>query len=135
MTIGTLARRPLFVDPRFAQATCDVLRGHVHKTEAPIYAYCLMPNHAHLVLGPSSTCDIITFVGQFKNLAQRQVWKLGETGRIWQASFWDRFLREEENLDEVVRYVLNNPVRQGLVEKWQDYHFSGSLVYDLDEDL
>ena len=97
-----------------------------------VFAYCLMPNHVHLVLGPSSSCDIVTFVGQFKNLAQRQVWKLGVTGRIWQESFWDRILREEESLDEIVRYVLHNPVRKGLVERWQDYHFSGSLVYDLD---
>ena len=96
-----------------------------------VFAYCLMPNHVHLVLGPSSSCDIVTFVGQFKNLAQRQVWKLGVTGRIWQESFWDRILREEESLDEIVRYVLHNPVRKGLVERWQDYHFSGSLVYDL----
>ena len=97
-----------------------------------VFAYCLMPNHVHLVLGPSSSCDIVTFVGQFKNLAQRQVWKLGVTGRIWQESFWDRFLRDEESLEEVAKYVLNNLVRKGLVERWQDYHFSGSLVYDLD---
>ena len=135
MTIGTQNRRTIFAEPGIARAAIGVLHGHARKTGVPVYAYCLMPNHVHLVIGPSSSCDIVTFVGQFKNLAQRQVWKLGETGRIWQASFWDRFLREEENLDEVVRYVLNNPVRQGLVEKWQDYHFSGSLVYDLDEDL
>ncbi len=29
--------------------------------------------------------------------------------------------------------MLNNPVRQGLVKHWQDYDFSGSLVYDLSE--
>ena len=93
-----------------------------------VYAYCLMPNHVHLVLGPSPKHDIIVFVGQFKNMAQRAVWSKGVTGRIWQASFWDRFLREEESLDEIVMYVLHNPVRKGLVEKWQDYYFSGSLV-------
>jgi putative transposase len=132
VTIGTRARRSVFAEPGIAQAANDVLHGHACRTGVQVFAYCLMPNHVHLVLGPSSSCDIVTFVGQFKNLAQRQVWKLGVTGRIWQESFWDRFLREEESLDEIVRYVLHNPVRKGLVERWQDYHFSGSLVYDLD---
>ena len=134
MTIGTLARRLIFAEPRIAKAAIDVLHGHARKTGVQVYAYCLMPDHVHLVLGPSSSCDIVTFVGQIKNLAQRQAWKMGVTGRIWQESFWDRFLREEESLDEVARYVLNNPVRKGLVEKWRDYEFSGSLVYDLAEE-
>ena len=99
-----------------------------------VYAYCLMPDHAHLVLGPSHVCDIITFVGQFKNLAQRAIWHRGVSGRLWQVSIWDRFLREEESLDEVVGYVLHNPVRKGLVAKWQDYEVSGSLVNDLAEE-
>jgi len=112
-----------------------MLHERARKTGVQVYGYCLMPDHAHLVLGPSPTCDIIAFVGQYKNLAQREVWRLGVTGRIWQVGFWDRFLREEESLDEVVQYVLNNPVRRGLVKYWQDYDFSSSLVYDLKEHI
>ena len=52
-------------------------------------------------------------------------------GKVWQVSFWDRFLREEESLEEVVLYVLNNPVRKGLVKEWRDYPYSGSLELDL----
>lgn len=135
MTIGTQRRRAIFADPRAARSSTNVLHDRAHNTGVQVYGYCLMPDHAHLVLGPSPTCDIIAFVGQYKNLAQREVWKLGVTGRIWQTSFWDRFLREEESLDEVVQYVLNNPVRKGLVKHWQDYGFSGSLVYDLNDEI
>ena len=133
VTIGARERRSIFADSGIARPTCNVLHRHAYKTGVPVYVYCLMPDHVHLVLGPSPTCDIIAFVGQYKNLAQREVWKLGVTGRVWQVSFWDRFLREEESLDEIVQYVLNNPVRQGLVKYWQDYDFSGSVVYDLSE--
>ncbi len=133
VTIGARERHSIFADPTIARSTCDVLHEHARKTRVPVFVYCLMPDHAHLVLGPSPTCDIIAFVGQYKNLAQREVWKLGVNGRIWQVSFWDRFLREEESLDEAVRYVLNNPVRKGIVKLWHDYEFSGSLVYDLCE--
>ena len=52
-------------------------------------------------------------------------------GSFWQKSFWDHFLRVEEDLQEVVDYVLYNPIRRGLVEEWRDYPFSGSLVFEL----
>ena len=131
VTIGTRERRPVLAEPRIARAASDVLQVHARKTSVPIYAYCLMPDHAHLVLGPSPTCDIIQFVGQFKNLAQRAMWSLGVSGKVWQVSFWYRFLREEESLAEQVRYVLNNPVRRGLVKEWREYPYSGSLELDL----
>ena len=50
---------------------------------------------------------------------------------FWQASFWDHFLRGDERLEQVIEYVLNNPVRTGLVERWDEYRFSGSTVFEL----
>ena len=101
------------------QKECRIVEGH------------LMPDHVHLVLGPSEDCDIITFVGQFKNLAQRAAWRTGAKGKIWQTSFWDHFLRADEEVEKAVAYVLDNPVRAELVAESSDYPFSGSLVFDL----
>jgi transposase IS200 family protein len=92
-----------------------------------------MPDHVHLVLGSSPTCDIVTFVGQFKNLAQRKAWRLGVEGAFWQASLWDHFLRGDERLEQVVEYVMNNPVRSGIVARWWEYRFSGSTVFEIAE--
>ncbi|HLB11726.1 MAG TPA: transposase, partial [Dehalococcoidia bacterium] len=99
-------------------------RGHM-------LGYCLMPDHVHLVLGPSASSDIVTFVGQYKNLSQRAAWTRGVKGRFWQTRFWDHFVRAEEQVEQVVQYVLNNPVRKGLVDHWGAYPFSGSLVFPL----
>ena len=131
VTVAVRLRRPVFADPAVASAAIDVLRTHADKTGVLVYGYCVMPDHIHLVIGPSATCDITTFVGQYKNLAQRAAWNLGVTGNFWQKSFWDHFLRAEEQVEGVVEYVLNNPVRSGLVEQWSDYLFSGSLVLEL----
>jgi REP element-mobilizing transposase RayT len=114
-----------------AAEAVQVLRAHALKTEVPVYGYCVMPDHGHLVIGPSVTCDIVAFVGQFKNLAQRAAWQAGVQGRFWQHSFWDHFLRREESLESVVLYVLHNPVRRGLAVQWRDYPHSGSLIMDL----
>ena len=80
-----------------------------------------MPDHVLLILGTSPTCDIVTFVGQFKTLAQREAWRRGGNGTSWQTSFWDHCLRGDERFEPVVECVLNNPVRSGRVERWFDY--------------
>jgi len=90
-----------------------------------------MPDHVHLLLEPSESCDIITFVGQFKNLVQREAWKHGVQGAFWQLSFWDHFLRADEAVPVVAAYILENPVRAGLVQTASDYPFSGSLTMDV----
>ena len=131
VTAAPLHRRPVFAEPALARSTVTVLRERANITGVPVYAYCVMPDHVHLVLGPSASCDIITFVGQFKNLAQRAAWDLGVKGRIWQTGFFDHFLRREEDLEDVVGYVLGNAVRAGLAETPAGYEFSGSLMFDL----
>jgi putative transposase len=128
ITVAVDDRRPVFSNPDVAADAVDVLRAHARKTGVLVYAYCIMPDHVHLVLEASVTCDIVTFVGQFKNLAQRAAWRRGVQGAFWQTGFYDHFLRREEQLETVVRYVIENPVRAGLVHASQDYPFAGSLV-------
>ncbi len=131
VTLCTAGRVRIFADAARATAAVEALKTHAAETRVPVYAYCVMPDHVHLVLGPSPTCDIVAFVGQVKNLVQRAVWRLGVEGRFWQRSFWDHFLRQDEDVEIAVRYVLNNPVRAGLVREWREYPFSGSLVFSL----
>ena len=131
VTVAVRHRRPVFASPTLAQAAVDVLRTHAGKTGVSVHGYCVMPDHVHLVIEPSPGCDITTFIGQFKNLAQRAAWKHGVAGAFWQQSFWDHFLRAAEQVERVLEYVLSNPVRRGLVEQWRDYPFSGSLVWEL----
>ncbi len=84
-----------------------------------------MPDHLHLILTPSGSCDVVTFVAEVKNLVQREAWRLGMAGRLWQVSFWDHFLRRDESLSAAVEYVLENPVRKGLAEEWSGYPYCG----------
>ena len=131
ITIALRDRCRRFADPTLAAPTIDLLCEHAAKTRVTVFGYCLMPDHVHLLLSPSVDCDLVTFVGQFKNLAQRCFWRAGGQGLLWQKSFWDHFLRADEDVAVVLDYILKNPVRAGLVERWQDYPFVGSLVFTL----
>jgi len=134
VTIAVKARARVFADPQVAGAAIQVLKDQAAATDVLIFAYCIMPDHVHLVLGPSPSCDIVAFVRRFKNLAQRAAWRHGVVGAFWQSSFWDHFVRGDEPFEAMVNYVLHNPVRAGLVSDWQEYPFSGSLTLDLHDD-
>ncbi len=45
----------------------------------------------------------------------------------WQKDFYDHLIRKSENLAVQVKYILDNPVRKGLVSSWQAYPFKGSI--------
>ncbi len=130
-TTCTRDRRPIFADGRAATAAVGVLREHARVRGVPIHAFCVMPDHAHIALAPAPGCDVVQFVGEYENLAQRELWRLGLEGRIWQAGFFDHVLRSDEAVADVVQYVLNNPVRAGLVETWRNCPWCGSLTVEL----
>ena len=130
VTIAVKTRRPVFATHTVAEPAVEVLKYLADRHQVPIHAFCIMPDHVHLLLEPSESCDIITFVGQFKNLAQRAAWKQGIHGAFWQLSFWDHFLRADEAVAVVAAYILENPVRAGLVQTAHDYPFSGSMTMD-----
>jgi hypothetical protein len=54
-------------------------------------------------------------------------------GRLWQTGYHDRILRTDEETMTVVRYILENPARAGLVAYFADYPFSGSDRYRLED--
>ena len=54
-------------------------------------------------------------------------------GRFWQRYGFERVLRDDESILAAVRYILANPIRTGLAKRVEDYPFTGSLVYTLEQ--
>ena len=77
--IAVTGRPPVFACPAVAAAG-DIFRRHAAATSVPVYAWGVMPDHVHRILGASPTCDIVTFVGQ--TLAQREAWRRGIKGHV-----------------------------------------------------
>ena len=94
--------------------------------------HCFMPDHLHLVLlATADDANPLRGVELFKQLTG--YWLKKNHPRIkWQKSFGDRILRTNE-LGPAVRYVLDNPVRRGMVNDWREYPFTGSIGIDLEE--
>ena len=130
LTICTYKRRPYFnASTNVERALLQISRS-AEGREFEILAYCFMPDHLHmLVAGRTETSNAQRFIDLAKQLsgyAHRQA--TGE--RLWQRSSWDRILRSQDDTATVIRYLLLNPVRAGLVERPLDHPGSGSLVFD-----
>jgi len=88
-------------------------------------AYCLMPNHLHMLLqGSSLNADLLKFIGNFKHKTSRR-FSAGSRKALWQTSFYDHILRKPDAPGDVSWYIWMNPVRAGLVTKPEDYPYSG----------
>jgi putative transposase len=131
VTIATKRKQPIFSQKNVAENFVALLRVVCKENNIPLYAYCVMPDHAHFLLSASKTKGIVEFVREIKSRSTKLAWQHGYRGTIWQRSFYDHFLRRDEDCVSVARYIVGNPVRKGIVEHWEDYPFSGSLVYEL----
>ena len=131
VTICVRGRRPVFLDAVFARHCVDFLRALATMTGTRLYAYCLMPDHVHLLLSPSHATSIPGFVGRWKSLCAREWLRRSGEASFWTESFHDRVLAEDEDLLRIGNYILMNPVRVGLVDRPEAYRFAGSGEWDL----
>jgi putative transposase len=129
LTFCTFDRRPLFEDEStVGVALTQIARGAISEG-FDVPAYCFMPDHLHLLaVGRSRESRLIRFIKTTKQLSALAHRK--RTGMpLWQRSAWDHVLRRDEDTLAVARYIINNPVRARLVERPEDYPFSGSLTH------
>ncbi len=93
-------------------------------------AYCIMPNHGHLVLTPYESSDTADYSlarimhNIKRNSANHANKILGRTGAFWQHESYDHFARDEAELERIIKYVLYNPVKAGLTDDWGSWKWS-----------
>jgi REP element-mobilizing transposase RayT len=86
-----------------------------------------MPNHIHLIVsGKDAESDLLAMVSIFKQKTAFRVRQAG-VAFAWQKDFYDHIIRATEDYGAQVRYLLRNPVRRGLVERWEEWPYKGVL--------
>ena len=123
VTAATLQRRPWFSN---FDVACEVVRAFHQpavRADATLLAWVLMPDHLHWLVRLNSGA-LGEHVRRMKSRSAIGVNKLrNNSGRFWQQGFHDHALRREEDLKDVARYIVANPLRAGLVKKLADYPF------------
>ncbi len=82
-----------------------------------------MPDHVHLLLTPTGEYNISRIMKGIKGTSARELnLKRGTSGSIWQDESFDRIIRDQNELDEKLNYMMNNPAKRGLTDNLWYYH-------------
>jgi REP element-mobilizing transposase RayT len=116
-------------DDRVARVVADaLLYGESGRHLYQLRACVIMPNHVHALLRPKTSLPVIT--RWLKGSTARQAnLILGRTGKVfWQDESFDHRVRDEVELDRIVRYVEYNPVSAGLAETPRAWPWSSARL-------
>jgi REP element-mobilizing transposase RayT len=100
-----------------------------------VLAYCIMPNHVHVVLTPYASSDTTDYSltkimhNIKRNSANHANKILDRTGAFWQHESYDHFARDEKELERIIKYVLYNPVKARLVKEQSQWKWSYCQYY------
>ena len=103
----------------------SLLWKYKNKFKAKLYAYCLMPNHIHLLLD-TATKQLLskTMHGISLSYAMYFNSKYKKCGHLWQNRYKNNLVRNDQYLLNVVNYIEYNPVKAGICTKPEEYPWS-----------
>lgn len=110
-------------DPRLAALVFDKLIWLSNEVDT-MHAFTIMSNHVHLMMALKPEQHLSTLMQLVKGATSHQCNRILErSGKFWQTDRYDRVLRRNE-CEPTIHYILNNPVRAGLVNNWRDYRWT-----------
>jgi REP element-mobilizing transposase RayT len=102
--------------PAIAGLVADSLR-HFDDQRYHLFAWCLMPNHVHVVGRILPHWTIAAVVHSWKSFSSKQANKILRTsGTFWEREYYDHLVRNESELVRAIAYVEDNPSKAGLVD-------------------
>lgn len=116
ITTVTRDRQRYFADFNAARTLIRVLQIHEQQGDAKTLCFVVMPDHLHWLMQLQHRKNLSATVRSIKSTVSRT---LGVP--VWQKGFHDRAVRHEEDLSNIARYIVANPVRAGLVKSIREY--------------
>ena len=120
-------RNELFRKPEDYSAFERIMIAAMDRSPMRLLAYCLMPNHWHMVLWPNNDGEMTEFLRWLTLTHSQRLHAHRHTtgyGHIYQGRFKSFPIEQDESLLKVVRYVERNALRANLVERAQDWRWS-----------
>lgn len=127
LTFCTVNKQRYFLNNEMAKVISNVIEFRKSNLkEITVFCYCIMPDHLHMLLSLTENYNksLQNWVSSFKRHTAKTMNELFGIKPVWQVNFYEHIVRKEESLRKIAEYVLNNPVRKGIVETWKEYPFS-----------
>ena len=116
--------------PAIAQVVAHTLK-HLDGTRYFLHAWCIMPNHVHVVFtavsqGGKVDSDLIPILQSWKSVSAHKANKaLNRTGPFWQGEYYDHLIRSDQEYAHYINYTLQNPLKANLCTSWDLWPWSG----------
>ena len=127
VALGSASQGPTWLrDERIAQLVADSLH-HRQDKAWDLLAYCIMPNHLHVVFTPIADSEgrYLSVTAIMQSLKRYTAYQanhiLNRRGAFWLHESYDHWVRDETERTRIIAYVISNPVKAGLVERWEDW--------------
>jgi REP element-mobilizing transposase RayT len=103
-------------DSRVAECVCEAIR-RFDGERYHLRAWCIMPNHMHVLVEPVAPHTLITILHSWKSFTAHAANRiLKRTGMFWQAEYYDHLIRDDGDFDHALRYIEENPAKAGLAD-------------------
>ena len=122
-------RELVFFSPGDQETYLLLLRDYAIQHQVEVVAYCLMPNHVHLVVVPPSADALYRMLKAVHGRYAQRINRMRQLkGHLWQGRYFSSAL-DTDYYRNAVRYVELNPVRAGLVDRAEDFHWSSAAAH------
>jgi REP element-mobilizing transposase RayT len=113
----------VFSDYRLGRLVVASLRFLHDRGDVQSLAFVVMPDHLRWLFVLQGPRPLDRVVAALKRESAREInRRLGRSGRcLWQAGYFDRAIRDDEDLQAIARYIVANPLRAGLCASVRDY--------------
>jgi REP element-mobilizing transposase RayT len=102
------------LNARAAGIVAEALQ-HFADTRYRLFAWCVMPNHVHVLVEPFDDIHLHDLLHSWKSYTAKQINKvLRRTGPVWAREYWDRIIRDHRDLGTTTNYIAANPLNAGL---------------------
>ena len=112
------------------QSFSDMLLAVLSEHGAQIHAWCVLPNHYHLLVQTERVLDLLFDLGRLNGRTSR-LWNVEDRmpGRKTWCGVVDHTMRGDGHFWATLNYVHHNPVRHGYTQKWQEWPFSSAQTF------
>jgi putative transposase len=123
-------KETVFFDEEDRKFYLKLLKKYSDQWNFNIWAYCLMPNHVHILAVPRKEKSFARGIGA-TNLVYTQYFnhRYRRSGRLWQNRFFSAIIEKGSYLWSVARYIERNPVRANIVKRGEDYIWSSAKAH------
>ena len=117
-------------NPPITQLVIDALK-YFDRERYNLHAWCVMPNHVHVVVTVISTnieieSDLSNILHSWKSFTSHGANRiLSRAGQFWQDESYDHLIRNNEDFWHCIAYTLENPVKAGLCKYWHEWPGTG----------